>query len=313
MPFRKFKPKTHGPKYYKKKAYSSKRKYSNRRPSSKAKYIRKVSRAIKPYAETKKQLGTDVVNAVPVVTWSYTSGPIPLLSNVYTLGFDFSNAPTSVDAQYGGALNCTVLRQGTSSNERIGNYIIAKAISGSFRIAMNAVTTSAEPWVKQPVMFKCYWFRSNRSGSPTGTVHSPNSKFFIKPAGTGSGPAAQDNSGPGPAQDMSLLNFYTAPVNRKHFTLLKKAQFTLGPPAVYGDAGHHLANTQSNASLPSHKIVSFRIPLGTKVKYNETNTAQDKDLNIRLMVLAMPTGGVTNYAASNWTMSMNSVMNYTDM
>lgn len=313
MPFRKYKPKTRGSKYAKKKSFPGRRKYTNRRPSSKAKYIRKVSRSLKPYAETKKNLGIEVVNQAPVVTWEYT-GPGPSVqSNVYTLGFDFSNASASTDAQYGGALNCTAIRQGNASNERIGNYVVGKAISGSFRIAMDAITTSAEPWVKQPVMFKCFWFKSNRSGSPTGTVFNPNKYFFIKPAGTGTGPAAEDDTGPSPAQDMSLLNFYTAPVNRKHFTLLKKMQFTLGPPVVYGDAGHHLNNSQSNADLPSHKIVKFRIPLGTKLQYNESNTVQDKDVHVRLMVLAMPTGGVTNYAANNWTMSMNSVFYYTDL
>lgn len=272
---------------YKRKSYSKRSSTSNYRKNA------KFSKYIKSYAETlKKTNAVPVVDQLPSVT---VAG-----SNIYNIGFDFSNAAAAPFA-FGHALDNTTL----TTSVRDGKYVFWKGIQGHMRIKMNngediLVST------RGPVRFKCIFFRHRRMFAAPGKTFSPQEYLFLLPNGDPTGP----ESLVGLNQEMTPLNFFTAPYNYRHFEILKTYEFTLQAGI---DIQRQASSMAAIGNLPSHKIIKFNIPINQKVRHDVNGIPTDRDLHTRLYVIAMPTGGGLQSDADNWTMDLDSVGLYTDL
>ena len=306
MPFRKYKPKRFTkkkwtPKYTKKKTFRRATKFSRKRTYVKNK---SMAKGMKTMVETKKILGTPILTDIPRTTWSL-AGVNP--SNVFQLEYDYANAAAS--SPFGQALNCTNVVQGITANQRIGNYVYFKNIQGALRISMETGLAAVSPELRQPIRFRCIWFKNKRVYSPVGAVSDPARAMFLDPIGNAFGPESGIVT-----QTMTPLQFFTAPFNLRHFKIGTVKEFTLGPPVnLANPIGAAVAYSQSNSNLKTHKIIKFNLPIWQKCKFDVGNRVEDRDVHWRLMVLAMPTGGGVVGPADQWRLSMDSVGLYNDV
>lgn len=284
---------------YKKKSFRAGRKFSRASTYRKNKHIAK---SIKTIAETKKIVGQELLNQVPIVT-------VPN-SKVYSYYYDFANAAPN---PFGTALDCTTIAQGVGADERTGNYAYLKNIQGALRIAMTTPVDSSTPEFNQPVRFKAIFFKQKRVYAPAGVQFDPTEDIFLTPGGDKTGPGREVLG----VQSMSTLQFFAAPFNTRNFKIGMVKNFTLGPPMNLGDNAHAgMSNSQSNSNLKTHKIIKFSLPIYQKVKYDRDNHPEDRDCHWRLMILSMPTGGgspVNVGPASQHMLSIQSVMLYNDL
>lgn len=259
----------------------------NRAKYNKSKTVSKVLNAI---TENKIVAVNNVNEGAP--------GAIQLGAKAFEKTFVLNTVPTGWSGSTT-ALGGIQILQGTTSNQRVGNYVYLKKTHITMEIEAQPVASDAQPVPKQ---FRVIVFKQRRSVMPTGRTVYPQNTLFLDTAGDHFGHATAGKNG----SDLMLQ-----PLNKRDWVIYKDAKFTLTNPQLYNEAGTAASWNWTNQKYGSYKKMTFNLPHFKKTHYNsDTNVPDDLDTHYGIIIYAKALG--KDYNADDWEVNLRGSTTYSD-
>jgi len=244
---------------------------------------RTVSRSLRSVGETK------LIAVGNLNEWA--PSPIQVGAIAYQSSFVLGTVPTGWTEI--SALGGTSITQGTSAQERVGDYVYLKKTHYTFTIQMRFGQTP-----KPPHEFRVIVGKTRRAVNPAGITHNPAATLFLNTIGQPIGHTSGGING----SDLMLQ-----PLNKREFVIKMDKKFTMSSPirtdSDGGGVGYH-------GYYPVKKDIPINFGFWKKTRYNTNNLPDDIDCAYFVYIYA---SCIDKDAGSNgWEVSGRGTTSYQD-